>query len=366
MVSETQDSLTDWLTRRWLTSPLAWSQLTQILRLVASKFSVNSNSLFVVSEKLAESHDEFLDKVYSQQQSLEPGIDAQLHAMALEARFHSMGAKMLARMAEHVSFLEDVWQTECQLLYTEVCKWVDELALKLGVCLNGSPQSQSFLTALLKSDGDDAASKEVRKSIQRLVSSRLRDVVGTCQRPSMDNPTESVTFESILTTTTQTLLLTLTSTEATLDDAAVLSPAQLADVSKTTPVSKAFHTKTASANLTAQVESAVGTMDKQDLRIEIDSTRPYFLEFGGAVRNVILTTNLIAEQLDPIQKEILEEKKVSLFLNSRCQQTTILCLAERLVLSEVMDRVWMPSTEIWNLASRIASRVDVDWIPVNG
>jgi len=79
-----------------------------------------------------------------------------------------------------------------------------------------------------------------------------------------------------------------------------------------------------------------------------------------------LTTNLIAEQLDPTQKEILEEKKVSLFLNSRCQQTTILCLAERLVLSEVMDRVWMPSSDICKLASRIASRVDVDWLPVNG
>jgi len=366
MVSETQDSLTDWLTRRWLTSPLAWSQLNQVLRLVASKFSVNSNSLFVVSEKLAANHDAFLDKINSQQQSLEPGIDTQLHAMALEARFHSMGAKMLARMAEHVAFLEDIWQNECQLLYGEVCKWVDELTLKLDVCLNGSAQSQSFLAALLKSDCDDAASKDVRKSIQELVSNRLREVVGTSQKPSMENPTPSVTFESILTTTTQLFKSTPTSTDATKDDVAIHSPGQPADVSKTTPVSEAFHSKTASANISAHIEPAVGTMDKQDLSIEIDSTRPYFLEFGGAVRNVILTTNLIAEQLDPTQKELLEEKKVSLFLNSRCQQTTILCLAERLVLSEIMDRVWMPSTDIWNLASRIASRVDVDWLPVNG
>ena len=366
MVSETQDGLTDWLTRRWLTSPLAWSRLSQILRLVASKFSVNSNSLFVVSEKLAENHDAYLEKIYSQQRSWESGKDTHLHAMALEARFHSMGAKMLARMADHVSFLEDVWQTECQLLYADICRWVDELAHKLGVCLNGSPQSQSFLTALLKSDGDDAAIKEVCKSIQGLVSSRLRDVVGVSRKPSMDNSTESVTFESILTTATQTLLLKPTFTESTKDDGAVLPSAQPADVSKTTPVSNALHSETTSVTISTAVESSVGEVDKQDLGTEIDSTRPYFLEFGGAVRNVILTTNLIAEQLDLTHKEILEEKKVSVFLNSRCQQTTILCLAERLVLSEIMDRVWMPSSDIWILAGRIASRVDVDWLPVNG
>ena len=366
MTTEIQDSLADWLTRRWLTNPQAWSQLNQVLQLIASKFSVNSNSLFVVAEKLAANHDALLAKIYSQEGSQPDGISNQLHAIALEARFHLLGAKMLARMAEHVTFLQDLWISECKILHHEVSKWMDELALRLGVKLNGSPQSQSFLAALLKTSVDDDVNKEVRKSLLLLVSNRLRGVLGTSKILLNENTTPFYTFESILKSATESF--EPRSLRETPYEEKVFPIADSADVSKTTPVSASIQTSSATAtvSLSADIPVQAKAIETQDLDIEIDSTRPYFVEFGGAVRNVLITSNLIAEQLEPTQKATLEEKKVSLFINSRCQETTILCIAERLVLSDLMERVWMPSSDIWMLASRIPSRVDVDWLPVNG
>ena len=361
LVDVTQTNLADWLTRRWLTSPQAFSKLRHVLRLIASKFSVNANSLFVVSQKLAEQYDEFLDTINAHEQSHSLEIENQLHTLALEARFHSLGAKMLARMAEHMSFLEDLWRNECKLLHAEVCKWVDELAMKLGLSLDNSAQSQWSIAALMKTDDEDATNKEVRKLIRMMASSRLKGVVETIPASATDIQPTLLTFASVFQAAIRLCTPPQPPVGDLLEDRTIVTARLTSDSHKTTPVPDLSQPR-----MDSTLASQAGVADMQNLEFEIDSTRPYFVESGGAVRNIVVAPKTILESLDSTQRATMEIKNVALFSSPGGQQTTILCLGERLVLSDLIDRVWMPSAEIWNLATRIASRVDVDWLPIRG
>ena len=365
LITVTQDKLADWLVSRWLTSPLEWSHLKDIVRLVASKFSVNANSLEVVSQKLAANHDAYLERLYSGEQKSSSEIEQQLHAMALESRFHSLGAKMLARMAEHMAYLEDLWHNECKLLLAEFNDWVDELSKRVGIRIDNSLQSNSFLSALLKTENDDTASKEIRKSLQSFVGNRLRDVVRSSQKPDVKGQRKSLSFNDILENATHSFGQNGPATNTVNRTDTSLSSDTTAESSRTSPVSKSLQINSTLTDPSSSCTLDVSALDKRSLEIEFDSTRPYLVEYGGAVRNVALLPNIVAEQLDSIQKATLEENKVAIIVSHRCRETSILCLGERLLLSDIMERVWMPSTDIWNLANRVLARVDVDWLPVN-
>ena len=368
MITDTQETLADCLTGRWLINPVAWANLRPLVRSVGSKFSVNANSLNIVSQKLADKHDAFLEKMYRDENNATTELEQQLHAMALETRFHSMGAKMLGRLAEHMSYIENLWINECKLLHSEICNWVDELSKRLGVQLNDSPKANSFLSALFLSENDDAVSKETRKSIQQLMSGRLK--VALVPETKTENAVQ-VSFDAILEATTQAYLPVqvpqviaddfVLVEEGTPGEVELNKTALVSEPSPTLPVATESEL-TSTSNSIANAASP----EKRNLEIEIDSSRPYFVEFGGAVRNVVLVPVEVAERLDPVQRATIVERKAALISSGRCQKPTIICLGERLVLSDIMDRVWVPSSDVWNVTNRILARVDVDWLPVNG
>ena len=366
MISATQSNLADWLISRWLTSPLEWSHLKEVMRLVASKFSVNANSLHIVSQKLADNHDAFLERLYSGEQKATPELEQQLHAMALEARFHSMGAKMLERMAQHIAYLEDLWLNECRLLHSEIGVWVEALSNRAGIPLNTSLPSNPMLSALLQSACDDAANKEVRKSMLKRACIRLSDVIGIGKGPSVESPIPCPSLADILDSATNSFIpLHLPTATETLSDTSPAPTVVTIDSTKTSPVIEPGQTNPLTAAASASSIEVI-VLDKRSLEIEIDSTRPYFVEFGGAVRNAVLVPLGTVEQLDSIQEATMQERQVAVVVSQRCRATEILCIGERLVLSDIMERVWMPSTDIWNLANRILARVDVDWLPITG
>ncbi len=368
MIASTHDHLADWLFRRWLTSPFAWKHLKQVVRLIASKFSVNANSLSVVSQKLAENHDALLDRLNSGLQKASPECEQTLQALSLEAKLHSMGAKMLARMAEHMSYLEDLWHNECKLLHVEICIWMDDLAKRLGLRLDQSEHSSSTLSALLQTEGDDAASNEVRKALQTLVTGRLKDAIGTSQMPSVPLEGKPISLRDISEFARQTFLQSqIANGKKTAVKTTALKTNTVSLVALVNePISNPTQSKPPTTDPSSHLIINGSTLEAKSLEMEIDSTRPYFVEFGGAVRNAVLLPSIIAEQLDSTQTAILEKRNVAIVVSQRCQRTAIFCLGERMDLSDIMDRVWVPSSDIWNLANRVVARVDVEWLPVKG
>ena len=366
-----QDSLTECLARGWLTSPTACASLSQVTRLIASKFSVNANSLDIVSEKLALNHDELLEKLYSGEQKETPKFGQKLHAMALESRFHSMGANMLSRMAEHMSHVENLWMNECKILHSELGAFIDNLTNNLGVRLENSPKSDAFIAELLQSDHVDAASKDVRISAQILVTNRLMATLGSSQHDSRQSKQFSLAdiFEIAAKSfaNSQSAEWSSPKDEAlTTDSLMKASDEQLNPLTTSKDSVKMLTAvRDGSPKTTSVLEEEIGGLNERSLELEIDSTRPYFVEFGGAIRSIAILPVAVLEQLDFAQKATLEERSVSVILNKHDQRTSLICLGERMVLSDILDRVWMPSDDIWNLANRVLSRVDVDWLPVN-
>ncbi len=366
MISKTQKSLADYLISGWLTSPLEWSHLKEVVRLVASKFSVNANSLHVVSQKLADNHDVFLERLYSGEQKATPELEQQLHAMALEAKFHAMGAKMLERMAEHMAYLEDLWLNECKLLRSEIGEWAETLSKRVGIQFDNSLSPNPFLSAFLQTECNDAPSKEVRKSLLTLATGRLLNAIGMKYEVAVELPNDLPSLLNILSSATHSFTPPQPPTNTTIGTDTSPAPTvttidSMNALSVFEPIPSIALTDSTSSQ---SIEEVV--LNKRSLEIEIDSTRPYFVEFGGAVRNVVLLSSGTVEQLDSVQEATMQERQVAVIVSPKCQETEILCIGERLVLSDIMERVWMPSSDLWNLANRIVARVDVDWLPING
>jgi serine/threonine protein kinase len=368
MITDTQETLAECLTGRWLVNPVAWANLRPLLRNVGSKFSVNANSLNIVSQKLADKHDAFLERMYRDENNATTEFEQQLHAMALETRFHSMGANMLGRLAEHMSYIENLWINECKMLHSEICNWVDELSIRLGVQLNDSPKANSFLSALFQSEMDDAVSREARKSIQQMMSCRLKVALV----PASDTEdVASSTFDAVL-EAARKACLPVQAPPASVGDFDLVEEGTTGESEFNNTVlarePAPTHPVATQSELTSTSNSNVceALPEKRSLEIEIDSSRPYFVEFGGAVRNVVLVPIEVAERLDPVQRGTIVIKKAALISSDRCQKPTVICLGEQLVLSDIMDRVWMPSKDVWNVSNRILARVDVDWLPVKG
>ncbi len=365
MLTTTQQKLGEWLISRWFIGPIEIIHLRDIVRLIGTKFSVNANSLHVVSQKLCDNHDALLERLYSGEQKSTPEQDKQLQTTALEARFHSLGAKMLARLASHMSHLEDLWLNECKLICSELSKWVDELSNRLGICFDNSSKSNSLLSALLQSECDDAINKEIRRSFQSIIGAKLMSTLQECVDPSIENDDKPTSFQEVL--VSSTLLLTTQhsvaskprdSQETRTGQTSAMEASKTISVEELDPAN-VINTKNPKEN---NVDS--GTLAKRSLEMEIDSSRPYLVEFGGAVRNVVLVPNQLMAQVDSLQKATLEGRKVATISSDRFRNTTLVSLGEQLVLSDIIERVWMPSSNIWHLANRILARVDVDWVAI--
>ncbi len=360
LIDDTQKNLADWLITRWLTGPQEMLHLRELVRLVGTKFTVNANSLQVVSEKLCEKHDAVLERLYSGLQKQTPELDQQLQTMALEARFHTLGAKMLARLAEHMTFLEDLWINECNLVRAELCTWIDDLAKRLGICLDNSSKSKSFMSALLQTECDDAINKEIRKAFQFVIETRLLNTVSSEKQPVIEGRPNS--FPEIL--EYSACLLALPKTTTAVVDIQESGSGQTIEFENAAPT--VAPTRSIEPNTGTFTQNKLDSVDvaNRSLEIEIDASRPYFVEFGGAVRTIALVPSEVAVQLDPLQKVTLEDRQVATIASNRFSQTTLVCIGEHLILSDIMERVWMPSSDMWYLANRILSRVDVDWVPI--
>ena len=368
LVNETRATLADWLLRRWLSTPTTWSLLKHVLRLVASKFSVHSNSLATVAKKLVDKHDSYLEQLYNGTVQTSAELEQRLQAMSLEARFHSMASKMLARMAEHVATMEDLILNECEFFQRDMNRWAAELAQTLGFRLDNSTQSQSALAALTRISANDSLTKQIRKSLQSVASCRLESVFGTSPTPQCKEGEQfASSFASVLEMATQRFADSKPTAKSIPEEIVVGGTltslaSELSQVMSTSDSSGPQY-GTATMSISESLNSAKPV--RLSLAEEIDAARPYFVEFGGAIRNTLVVSSINVEQIDSAQKLDIEDKKTAMIVSDRCKNSSIICLGERMVLSDIMDRVWMPSNDIWQLSNRILTRVDVDWLPVD-
>ncbi len=350
LVAKTRDKLIVSIVGKFLTSPSAWTIIREITIRISSQFRIHANSLQVVAETLSKKHDETLDMIYQGEQGSTIELDQQLQAMAIEARFHSIAAKMLERMAEHVTHLEELWLQECVTLRKDVLRWVEQLCAEIGIRWDDSPETQSVSISLRRLNVDEGLVRNLKKHILDLVCNRL-----------LQDSSNPVAF----------------------DDVFKLAYAHFAELSKKPRSSTAKHsldnvdsTNSMERNPTTEAktckpEDSLGSTTKNghsnveptNLAHELIQTRPYLVDFGGAVRNILVVPQGVVAQLQPEQRTELAQHQVT-FIQTEQGDCELVCIGERLVLSEIIDRVWMPSSQNWELTNRLFARVDIDWQPI--
>lgn len=352
LFDETRGKLADWIGLRWMSGPLQFSHMRKLCRLVSSKFSVNANSLRVVAEKLSAKHDATLDSLYKGEVKPTPELDQQLKKTALEARFHTLAAMMLARLSEHMIYVEDLWLKESACLQKELCKWGMEMAKRIGVPWNSSPESQLALSAIARSNADDLLTRLARKSLLEYCRSKIAEsLMDSAATPAITSLNEI--YDKLISQ------IQIEKSSTTSKNTKVNLISEIETSSPNTEITFAQITSTG-----ATLASTGSANEKPGLAAEFDSARPFFVEFGGAVRNAIILPKNTESQLEAEQKHDLVEKQATVLVSTNCKTSQIVCFGERLALDELVDHVWLPSSDVWHLSHRLQTRVDVDWIPL--
>lgn len=350
LVTKTRATLITSIVREFLTSPSAWTTLRDITGRAANQFRIHANSLQVVAERLLEKHDDTLEKIYQGEQSSTIELDQQLQAMAIEARFHSIAAKMLERMAEHVTHLEEIWLHECTILRQDLMHWIEQLSLEIGIEKADSPETQSASISLRRLNIDENLARNLRKRILDLACSRLL--------PDSSNP---VALDDVF----KCALMHFIERSKKLSPPLALQSLDNADITNSidnTPATEA-NAHLPSDLLGSTTKGSHSKVEPTNLANELIQTRPYLVDFGGAVRNILVVPQEVVEQLQPEQRSELAEHQVT-FIQTEQGECELVCIGERLVLSEIIDRVWMPSSQNWELTNRVFARVDIEWQPI--
>jgi serine/threonine protein kinase len=362
LVQTTREKLAEWISAKWLTSPASWMNLRNVLRSISDQFSIQSNSLFVVADKLNEKHETILATMYNGSEQATSEMNEQLQSTTLEARFHSLAANMLGRLAEHLGHLEELWCNECKIVFLDLLEWVKVLVQNLGLEWDGSQNTQSVLASLNRLEGDDALAKSVRRALQRMMVERISPAIGLPSSDASESTRSQPSFAELFNTT----LSKLSENSIPIDKAIETNEGDFemgATAQAVCPAATEMTMLQSSHSSTSGKTSAKAPLPQvqTSLAQEFHEARPYFVEFGGSLRNMIVMPRAVADQIEPIQKVDLEQNSVTTIVGGEGSQSSIICIGEQLTLSDIVERVWMPSHDIWQLAHRLFARVDVEW-----
>lgn len=374
LMATSRQKLFDWLLSRWLVDVASWQNLTHVLKAISAKFTVNANSLLVAAQRIGEKHDAILDKLYSSQLVLTPELSQQLDALALEARFHSIASKILTRLSVHLQHLDKLSINDRVTHRTELFQWASGLSSRLG--LSSPIRTTSVAGATPQPANQDPNNKLVRDLLVKVAVERLAHCWGLQTDPAT-NETFSGIFEKTCSAVDDEKNVgsikpnngTIVSSGGIEGDHTQTSTHSVIERKSSSTVgdnmsdgSTSVHRT--SGNTDALTSSKRDALYHADLAGEIDRARPYLVEFGGAVQNILVLPNTPAGQLDNAELSQVKDKQATIIQHEGGVDCSIICIAQQLSLADIVSRVWMPTPDLWQLAGRLLARVDVDWLPI--
>lgn len=114
-----------------------------------------------------------------------------------------------------------------------------------------------------------------------------------------------------------------------------------------------------SADANKQVFVSAATLQEA-----MGKAEPHLLHLGGGKRSylVLPDTEEGREQEEYYQKFLSDETMT--LRSASVNSPTILCDGEKLILNDILQGLWMPGEDKWQLAQRVHCRCDIDWRPI--
>ncbi len=372
MIDEATSGLIDRLRTRWLQSFSGWSQLQEVLNGIGARFSSQSQSLQNVADRFTQDRESMLNALFESQSQAgatelpahsQQEISQQIRALNIQASVHQIASRMLMRLGQYVAHLSKVWRAESAMAVEEFLLWTRSLANDLGVSIDADGRIRdSWIPIPATWFGvRETTQRSIDQSLQSLVQQRfftsLSSESGGANESQPDNetaqhgsssPTESRRFDDLRLTRLLELSIGV-SQQAAIDSGLVraLPRDGQSAVSQPEPTSL------------DPIQ-----LDRKMLLDQLHADDLKLLASGGAKRTLLLLPQ------DACSQNSIEHWQDSLDQNITIAElnglkSPILCVdGEQLELSQIVCRLWLPGRDRCQLAERLHSRSDVEWLPM--
>lgn len=384
----------------WMTSAANWPMFPKLLELLEERLKINSHSLLSVAKKLEERYSRITDAGQHPGSDETQTVSTELGKVEVEATFHRLSGKMLLKFVDRLTKLKSDW-LECSVSLHSSFKEFGESTSqqKLGCSLESfalqNPQSK--VDSMNRITGSQLSELVLRRWIDRCNLRELiplKDEIRTGEENfklanTLDPNVVQRNLESIL----ECVLNEFKKHSTEIDGPPSTSSSngsssngasrnqetnRIGDGSSA--LSRPLITKTilrrdlAQSNIQSgqtvglqalHVDEKSAELDPFDFESKIEGVIPYLSEFGDSIRLFLYTSEMVWYQLpEKMQAEI--EKNCQIFLAPEKMSTYLVSEGNDLDLEELIDKVWMPTNETWQLVPRVISRVDIEWVPFSG
>ncbi|XZE19673.1 protein kinase domain-containing protein [Pirellulaceae bacterium SH449] len=362
MLHEGLSNLHIHLCDKWLTHPQQWGLIPSLLEYLAAKLKIQINSLFTVAQKLANQHDSIIEQAETQDTDLTEEAD-RLSRLFIESQFHALAGKLLGCIVDSLTGYRTKWCDFSTSFARELLGFVNRLCEQdLGIPL------ESYMK-------DKPASRVDRhaKTANTWLNSLLVDRWNRFSKlgswhPSSDRWPQGLENDSSASTSDLlTMVIDLLESELKSDGpkqedpktepelhSAILQDLALEDLTSTTPHYSEI------LDLAKGTDREVAVIEELYKRLREAS--PYFVEFGGKSRQILQLPAYMWHQI-PLATRDAIRNKCEIQHVEHLTEPILISIGTNLDLENLLERLFLPTTETWNLVPRILSRVDIDWIP---
>ena len=344
------------LKEKWLISPPNWESFPELLESIQVQLKLNANSLFTVAQRLSEKHDELIEMVLSPQETNRE-LDSQLSKLAIESTFHVVAGRLLVRIALQLEPFRFAWQQVSLKLRSILSVYCEHLSMQV---FNRS--FDKFLEAKYPQQNAGCL-KKGNAVLTSLVAKEWGSLLtgNTTNKDSLDRPMD---FE--IQKTLDELVLSLAKTNET------KNPVELGEMHDelggTSSLDKTLigvldsPSTGATSNQNPESAGKSANNDPFDLDAKIASGIPHLVDFGSTLNKTLIISILTWSQI-PEELQARISSQCTIDIRQEYLSPTLLCEASDLNLEDMIDKVWMPTDETWQLVPRVLSRVDIEWIP---
>jgi serine/threonine protein kinase len=364
LLEEGINQLQGYLCNKWLTQPHQWGLLPSVAEYISSKLKTQTNSLFTVAQKLANQHDSMLEQ--SNQDSTEQvSLETNLSRLFIESQFHALAGRLLGRIVQFLDTYQSKWREFSKGYAKELLGYAarlcnQELNMSLEAFLTDKPVTRSdrkaktsvnWLNSLLVRQWDQYCGTKAWVPDE----SRWPMVI---EEESLEGTPETLSRMLDLLNkccTSEQLDLTANSANDELDQGGTQAGLYLNEELTSTAPHETWQPASSS-------EHQSGTDSLVELSKRLREEAPYLVEFGGKTKQVLQIPDYIWHQIPTETREALHERCLVKYTD-KLSEPVLVSIGTDLDLENLVDRLFMPTTETWLLVPRILSRVDVDWIP---
>jgi serine/threonine protein kinase len=359
LLNESAESFIQWLETDALGTLANVSRLSAILLAIDRRFQSQSESLKSVAERLGQQRDELTNRLHAdsfkqkadrQHELAHQELFQQIKSLKFQASIHHTAGKMLARLQASVSAIAFLWQTQASQLQLQFAQSLELLSKELEVQYDaeGHPRETWGQFRGTWSKVRECVLEKTSETIYASVVTRFLDALH--QRPSVETSDSVRPFDE-----------SVDSTDAKAEWLqTVLDAGNL--VANESALAEHLIFENEESVSDAIDENMFGSLDHPMVYAELQGIDAKLLGEGGAVRKLLL---LPEGKFDDDSIERFKSQLVSggtVVKLDGFNSALLYIEGERIDLTELVKRLWRPDDERNQLAARLHSRCDVDWL----